>query len=90
MSTFKSFKKTANNWHREDVIAALHKAGWSLRQLSFQHGYSSGSSLKNALDKPWPKGERIIADAIGVPAEEIWPERFEKRNKKRFATSSEI
>ncbi|UKH19843.1 helix-turn-helix domain-containing protein [Actinobacillus pleuropneumoniae] len=85
MSTLNNDKKTAKDWHRADIIAALHKAGWTLRQLSFQHGYSQGSTLKNALDRPWKKGERIIAEAIGVPAEEIWAERFEQRNQKKFA-----
>lgn len=85
MSTSNDTKKTAEDWHRADIIAALHKKGWSLRQLSSQHGYSQGSTLKNALDRPWLKGERIIADAIGVPAEEIWAERFAHRNNKKFA-----
>lgn len=85
MSTFNNDKKTAEDWHRADIIAALHKKGWSLRQLSLQHGYSQSSTLKNALDRPWLKGERIIAEAIGLPAEEIWAGRFAHRNNKKFA-----
>lgn len=85
MSTLTQTKKTAEDWHRADIIAALHKAGWSLRQLSLQHGYSQASTLKNALDRPWKKGERIIAEAIGVPAEVIWAGRFKQRNHKKFA-----
>ncbi|HHF4380685.1 helix-turn-helix domain-containing protein [Haemophilus influenzae] len=85
MSTLNNDKKTANDWHRADIIAALHKAGWSLRQLSLQHGYSQASTLKNALDRPWLKGERIIAEAIGVPAEVIWQSRYANRNYKKFA-----
>lgn len=85
MSTLEDVKKTAKDWHRADIIAALHKAGWSLRQLSLKHGYSQSSTLKNAVDRPWLKGERIIAEAIGVPPEEIWPERYAQRNHKKFA-----
>lgn len=85
MSTLNDAKKTAEDWHRADIIAALHKAGWPLRQLSLQHGYSQASTLKNALDRPWLKGERIIAEAIGVPAEEIWAARFAQRSNKKFA-----
>lgn len=85
MSTLNETKKTAEDWHRADIIAALHKAGWSLRQLSLQHGYSQASTLKNALDRPWIKGERIIAEAIGKPAEEIWAGRFAQRKHKKFA-----
>ncbi|BFU65346.1 helix-turn-helix domain-containing protein [Rodentibacter abscessus] len=85
MSTQNDIKKTAEDWHRADIIAALHKAGWSLRQLSLQHGYSQASTLKNALDRPWLKGEQIIAKAIGIPAEVIWAARFAHRNNKKFA-----
>ncbi|HHW7450613.1 helix-turn-helix domain-containing protein [Pasteurella multocida subsp. multocida] len=85
MRTLNETKKTAVDWHREDIKAALAKKGWSLRQLSLKHGYSNGSTLKNALDRPWLKGERIIAEAISVPAEEIWPERFAHRQNKKFA-----
>ncbi|EJS89851.1 Ner, partial [Pasteurella multocida subsp. multocida str. Anand1_buffalo] len=27
-------------------------------------------------DRKYPKGEKIIADFIGVPVQEIWPERY--------------
>ncbi|AJO90357.1 TPA: helix-turn-helix domain-containing protein [Haemophilus influenzae] len=85
MRTLMEAKKTAIDWHREDIKAALAKKGWSLRQLSLKHGYSNGSTLKNALDRPWLKGERIIAEAIGVPAEVIWASRYEQRNHKKYA-----
>ena len=67
-------------WHKADIIAALHKKGTSLAALSREAGLSS-STLANALGRPWPKGEAIIAKAIGVPPEEIWPERYYKDGK---------
>ncbi|HDH0770440.1 helix-turn-helix domain-containing protein [Klebsiella pneumoniae] len=76
---------TRMDWHRADIIAALHKCGWSVRQLAFSHGYKSGAVLKSALDRPWPKGEKIIADALGIPPDEIWPERYRQRRLKKFA-----
>ena len=66
------------DWHPADVVAALRKAGWSLRQLSLHHGYYH-QALAKALARPWPKGERLVAAAIGVPAEQIWPSRFAER-----------
>ncbi|HCR3323865.1 MULTISPECIES: helix-turn-helix domain-containing protein [Citrobacter] len=65
------------NWHKADIIAALHKKGMSLAALSREAGLSS-STLGNALERPWPKGEIIIAKAIGIPPEVIWPERYYK------------
>lgn len=63
------------DWHKADVIASLRKKGTSLAALSREAGLSS-STLSNALERPWPKGELIIAGAIGVPPEEIWPSRY--------------
>ncbi|HEB4799377.1 TPA: helix-turn-helix domain-containing protein, partial [Yersinia enterocolitica] len=47
----------------------------SLSALSRDSGLSSGT-LANALTRPWPKGEMIIAEAIGITPQEIWPSRF--------------
>jgi len=65
------------DWHPADIKAALEKAGWSLRRLSLRHGYKSPATLKNALHRRWPKGERLIAEAIGIDPAEIWPSRYE-------------
>ncbi|WP_317179956.1 helix-turn-helix domain-containing protein [Lelliottia amnigena] len=65
------------DWHKADVIAALRKKGTSLAALSREVGLGS-STLANALERPWPKGELIIAEAIGVGAEIIWPSRYYK------------
>lgn len=81
MNTSSTQKKAAGDWHRADIVAALHKVGWSLRRLSVEAGLSAGA-LNNALDRPWPKGERIIAAAIGEAPEAIWPSRYEKRQFK--------
>lgn len=81
MSALQTQKKPAEDWHRADIVAALHKKGWSLRELSRQSGLSAGT-LKAALDRPWPKAERIIATAIEVAPEVIWPSRYEKRHFK--------
>lgn len=71
--------KKSHDWHRADVVAALHKCGWSVASLAKAHGVSP-SALRNALDRPYPKSERLIAAAIGVAPEIIWPERFDARN----------
>ena len=72
-------KAAPADWHKADIIAALHKAGWSLRELSRQAGYADGT-LKAALDNPYPKAERIIASALNMDAKDIWPSRYAKRN----------
>lgn len=71
-------KAAANDWHRADILAALRKNGWSLRSLA-QAGNVSYNTLKTALDKPYPKMERLIANAVGVAPEEIWAARSRER-----------
>lgn len=65
----------AKNWHQADIIAALKKAGTNLSALSEKNGYSR-NNLRNALYRPYPKAERIIAGAIGVQPKDIWPTRY--------------
>lgn len=74
-------KKTdLQDWHRADIVAALRKAGWSLRRLATHHGYAAPTTLTNALARPWPKGERLIAEAIGIDPAEIWPSRYQDKD----------
>ncbi|NIG78268.1 transcriptional regulator [Klebsiella sp. Ap-873] len=64
-----------NGWHPADIIAGLRKKGTSLAALSRESGLAS-STLANALTRPWPKGEFLIAKALEVHPSEIWPERY--------------
>ncbi|HAU6789226.1 TPA: transcriptional regulator [Salmonella enterica subsp. enterica serovar Taiping] len=66
---------TPSDWHPADIIAALKKRGTSLSALSRQAGLAS-STLANALIRRWPKGERLIAEALGVAPEKIWLSRY--------------
>ncbi|KMQ74037.1 helix-turn-helix domain-containing protein [Marinobacter subterrani] len=88
MSESRKPKKAApEDWHRADIVAALRKAGWSLRQLALHHGYSSPTTLTAALDRRWPKGQALIADAIGIEPAKIWPSRYAK-NASRTASKN--
>ncbi|GLQ73292.1 helix-turn-helix domain-containing protein [Vibrio penaeicida] len=64
-----------SDWHRADIVAALKKRGLSVRQLSREAGLGE-NTLANALRSPWPKGERIIAEAIGMTPDQLWPSRY--------------
>ncbi|WP_435947075.1 helix-turn-helix domain-containing protein [Dryocola sp. BD586] len=61
--------------HPADIIAQLKKRNSSLAALSRESGLSS-STLANALSRPWPKGEFLIANALGMEPSEIWPSRY--------------
>ncbi|WP_443090372.1 helix-turn-helix domain-containing protein [Basfia succiniciproducens] len=69
-------KHSKKNMHRADIIAAIRKKGKNLTQLSVEAGLHP-RTLGNALERKYPKGEKIIADFIGIPVLEIWPERYQ-------------
>jgi Ner family transcriptional regulator len=64
------------DWHPADVLAALKKRGNSLAALSVANGYHPTAAGK-ALKRRWPALEVLIAEAIGVPARDIWPSRYD-------------
>ena len=78
------------DWHRADIVAELRKAGWSLRRLATHHGYASQTTLTVALARPWPKGERIIAQAIGVDVAVIWPSRYSGKDTTNVTSSTKV
>ena len=63
------------DWHPADIIAGLRKKGNVNGGESRKNGLSS-STLANALSRPWPKGEMIIAKALGTDPWVIWPSRW--------------
>ena len=60
------------DWTKNDVKAALVRAGTCLSRVAINAGFhrSSGSI---ALKRRWPKMEQAIAAAIGRKPNEIWP-----------------
>lgn len=68
-------KPAPKDWHRADIIAAVRKTGTDLSKLSVKHGLGIGV-LRNCLNHPYPKYERIIAEHIGVTPQIIWPSRY--------------
>lgn len=72
------------DWHRVDIVAALHKNGTTMRALSRKAGLAA-DTLKNALTRPYPKAERIIAAAIGQEPSIIWPSRYSDQQQQKVA-----
>ncbi|MFB1115912.1 helix-turn-helix transcriptional regulator [Dickeya dadantii] len=65
------------DWHPADIIAGLRKRGTTMAAVSRNAGLAS-STLANALTRHWPKGEKLIAEALGVSPADIWPSRYRK------------
>ena len=58
------------------------KRGHSLAGLSVTHGYHPTAAGK-ALKQPWPAIEQLLAAAIGVTPQEIWPSRYDRQGNPR-------
>ena len=56
----------------------LELAGFSLSSLARELGVSRHAP-KLALDHPYPRMEKAIAEKIGIQAQIIWPERYNEQ-----------
>ncbi len=69
-------KPASQDWHKADIKAALHRQGITLRSIAAAHHYTNYNTISRALKLPYPKAERLIAEAIGVMPKDIWPSRY--------------
>jgi Ner family transcriptional regulator len=69
------------DWHPADIKAELEKKGLSLSGLSVANKLAP-TTLKEVLRRPWPRGEAIVAKAIGLEPAEIWPSRYAHRARR--------
>ena len=82
MNSINSESQTIADMHRLDIVCSLHKKGITIKSLSLGAGLAAGT-LSKALDRPWTKGERIIAAALDMKPQDVWPTRYET---KRYET----
>ena len=62
----------AQLWDQPAIQAEIRRRGSSVAELSRNNGLKGGT-LYSAFYKRWPKGQKLIADYIGKPVEELWP-----------------
>ena len=68
-------KASPGDWHPADIVAALHKRGTTLRKVAERHSVSHAAVIAALRERNLPS-ERRIAEAIGIPAQTIWPSRY--------------
>ncbi|KFB98096.1 DNA-binding repressor [Trabulsiella guamensis ATCC 49490] len=71
----------SQDWHPEDIKAAIRKRGMTTSQLSRINGLAD-STLRNVFRHHWPKGELIIAEYLELKPIDIWPSRYKKTVQK--------
>ena len=76
MTITNSKKTSQKDWHPADIVAALHKRGYTLRDVAKEHGLADSTSLSRAMIISAPAGERRLAEAAGVPVQTMFPSRY--------------
>ena len=72
---------------REDVKRDLRIEYESIAELARVKGVSGGL-LRNSLSRPIPRGNRIIASALGKTVHDIWPEWYDEAGNPIHAKAS--
>ncbi len=76
MATNTAKKSSREDWHPADIVAALHKRGFTLRDIARSHGLKDSSTLSKAMIASYPAAERRLADAAGVPVHVMFASRY--------------
>lgn len=80
----KASKKTSQeDWHPEDIKAALRKKGITLTRLAKLNNVKDSSSFSACLVRPMRANEQRIADALGVHPKELWPSRYNEDGSRK-------
>lgn len=68
-------------WTQERIIAAIVERGTRLRDLDRANALRLGT-CSSAIQKPSAAGERAISKFLGISAAEIWPHRYNAKDKR--------
>lgn len=71
----------AQDWTPAKLSFELKLAGLSFRSLGQLHGYSA-NSLWRVCRVSWPKAEKLVAEALGLAVNDIWPSRIRARRER--------
>lgn len=66
--------------HPEEIKARVRMNGTTLAEISRRGGLNQ-EACSWALKHPWPRAERLIADAIGCEPCELWPDRYDRHGR---------
>jgi Ner family transcriptional regulator len=70
------------DWFWGDVKAALERRGESVASVARAHGLHR-ATLCGVKTRRYPHAQKIIADALSMRPEQIWPERYSKNGARQ-------
>jgi Ner family transcriptional regulator len=65
-------------WHREDIKAALAKAGFSVSEVGRRLGVQQSTVSAILAGRRSKRIEEGIASLLGTQAAALWPDRYER------------
>lgn len=69
------------------ILYQCNLRGFSLASLASRHGVAR-ETLYQVRHKRYPRMEKIIAEALGIAPEELWPERYDGEGQPSRQTDS--
>lgn len=72
----------AINWTRTTILFELRKRGLTAAAVAAQAGLSR-HTVYSAIERPYPRVHDLIAEAIGIPRETIWPQFYTAAGDRR-------
>lgn len=70
-------------WTSKRILCEIHERGMTLEKLAELHDRNP-ASFRHIWKRPNALNEKIVADFIGVPAAELWPDRYPKDSSRIF------
>lgn len=62
-------------WDAPGIHAEIKRRGVTLTALAIRNGLSA-AACRTSLTRAFPAADRVIADFLGVPVHELWPDRY--------------
>ena len=75
-------------WDRHAILAEIKRRDGTLAAFAGRTSVSA-SEISAALGSPYPKAEKAIAAALGIPVQTLWPDRYWPNGRRR-STSSRV
>lgn len=69
-------------WDRHAILAEIRRRFGSSRALARRVNLTAGE-ISAALGSPYPKAEKAIAAALGIPVQTLWPDRYWPNGRRR-------
>jgi lambda repressor-like predicted transcriptional regulator len=66
----------------EDLKAEIRRRGLTMKGIA-QRAKLSESAVRVAMKRPLPRPEEAVAEALGLPLHEAWPERYRPDGTRR-------